>query len=528
MFSGTKSSFQSFLRGGIITWKQTGTQQIEISYRLAFRRDYSSNHMCDDSNIINGDILNGEGVLQCDYGCSGIIANPMSYYCTDYSVDENWAAGQRSVSYNFTPTTNNVFQFRYGSCCWISLVVGSGSWVLLATADLSVRQDTGKINTSPVSVMQPIVRFKYGCSYSLRIPVQDDDGDIVKCRWANNTECYAVCEALPGAELDETACLLSYTASGNTGWYAAALQIEDYAVSDITTPLSSVPLQFLIEVASTTDTCDDKPLVLNLTNVNDSVASLTLNATFFQTIIANSGSTSVNITEIATVSPVGMIKTELLPYGSSGTEWHVNVTWTPSQSQAGSHIFCYTAVNSVGQSSDQACVTIKVDDENECASNPCQNGGACVDDITRYICTCPDSYTGKNCETDTDFCEGSICENNGTCVDGVFNHTCTCPTSHTGFHCESAIDFCQYVDLPCRNGGTCIDGVFDYKCTCPLTHTGDLCDTEADNTGYVLSLIFVSGGLVLSGIVTVVVIKSLVSYVKGPGSSVDTHNHFYM
>ncbi|CAC5400905.1 unnamed protein product [Mytilus coruscus] len=481
----------SHFRGGIITWKQTGTQQIEISYRLAFRRDSSSNHMCNDSNIINGVILNGEGVLQCYHGCNGIIANPMSYYCTDYSVDENWAAGQRSVSYNFTPTTDNVFQFRYGSCCWISLVVGSGSWVLLATADLSVRQDTGKINTSPVSAMQPIVRFKYGCSYSLRIPVQDDDGDIVKCRWANNTECSA------------TACLLSYTASGNTGWYAAALQIEDYAMSDITTPLSSVPLQFLIEVSSTTDTCDDKPLVLNLTNVNDSVASLTPNTTFFQTIIANSGSTSVNITEIATVSPVGMIKTELLPYGSSGTEWHVNVTWTPSQSQAGSHIFCYTAVNSVGQSSDQACVTIKVDDENECASNPCQNG-------------------------DTDFCEGSICENNGTCVDGVFNYTCTCPSSHTGFHCESDIDFCQYVDLPCRNGGTCIDGLFDYKCACPLKHIGDHCDIEADNTGYVLSLLFVSGGLVLSGIVTVVVIKSLVSYVKGPGSSVDTHNHFYM
>lgn len=46
--------------------------------------------------------------------------------------------------------------------------------------------------------------------------MQDDDGDIVKCRWANimngrnhsqSNECYSVCEAFPGAILNEA----SYT-----------------------------------------------------------------------------------------------------------------------------------------------------------------------------------------------------------------------------------------------------------------------------------------------------------------------------
>ncbi|CAC5400901.1 Delta-like protein D,Fibropellin-3,Protein eyes shut,Sushi, von Willebrand factor type A, EGF and pentraxin domain-containing protein 1,Delta-like protein C,Fibropellin-1,Protein crumbs homolog 1 [Mytilus coruscus] len=444
--------------------------------------------MCYDSNIINGDIMNGEGVLACYHGCSGSIVNPMAYYCTDYSLDENWSAGQRSIAYTFIPTSDNVFQFGYSSCCWINtLVVGSSSsWILLATANLSVRQDTGKINTSPISAMQPIVRLKYGCSYSLRIPVEDDDGDTVKCRWAKNSqsdECSNVCEAFPGA----ASCILSYTASRSTGWHAVALQIEDYSVSDTTTPLSSVPLQFLVDISSTTDSCDDKPLVLNLTNVNGSVATIALNTTFFQTIVANSGSTNVSITEIVTVSPVGMIKTGLLSYGSSGTQWYVNVTWTPSLSQAGSHIFCYTAVNSMGQSSDQACVTIKVDafvtfqtehvlGVNECTSSPCHNEGVCTDDISRYTCTCPVSHTGKNCETDINFCEGVTCGNGGTCVDGVLNYTCTCPGSHTGGHCEADINFCEGV--MCGNGGTCVDGVFDYSCTCPVSHTGSDCETD--------------------------------------------------
>lgn len=93
----------------------------------------------------------------------------------------------------------------------------------------------------------------------------------------------------------QTSCVLSYTASGSTGWHAVALQIEDYSVSDTATPLSSVPLQFLVDISSTTGSCDDKPLVLqlNLTNVNGSVAPIALNTTFFQTIVANSGSTNV-------------------------------------------------------------------------------------------------------------------------------------------------------------------------------------------------------------------------------------------
>ncbi|XP_071124120.1 uncharacterized protein [Mytilus edulis] len=527
----------SHFRGGIITWKQSGTKEIEISYRLAFRRDYSVSHMCNESNIINRDILNGEGTLACYHGCSGSIVNPMSYYCTDYSVDENWSAGQRSIYYT-VPTFGNIFQFGYSSCCWIStLVVGRGSWILLVTANLSIRNDTGKINTSPISAMQPIVRFKYGCSYSLTIPVQDDDGDIVKCRWANimnnmnhsqSNECYGVCEAFPGAILNETSCILSYTASGSTGLHAVALQIEDYSVSDTETPLSSVPLQFLVDISSTTGSCDDKPLVLqlNLTNVNGSVATIALNTTFFQTIVANSGSTNVSITEIVTVSPIGMIKTGILPYGSSGTEWYVNVTWTPSSSQGGSHIFCYTAVNSIGQASDQACVSIKVDDL--CDGVICENGGTCVGGLFNNSCICPASHTGFHCESDIGFCDGVKCENNGSCVDGMFNYSCICPASHTGSHCESDIDFCKLKDLPCRNGGTCVDGLFDYTCVCPLTRTGDHCETEADNTSYVLSVVFISAGLVLSVIMTGVLTKSLVSFIKGPGGSIDTHDHLYM
>ena len=38
-------------------------------------------------------------------------------------------------------------------------------------------------------------------------------------------------------------------------------------------------------------------------------------------------------------------------------------------------------------------------DINECSSNPCLNGGTCVDQVNGYLCNCQDGYQGVRCQT---------------------------------------------------------------------------------------------------------------------------------
>lgn len=56
----------------------------------------------------------------------------------------------------------------------------------------------------------------------------------------------------------------------------------------------------------------------------------------------------LSITEINTLSPQGMIKSELYPYGASGREWFVIVVWTPSSEETGNNIFCISALDNIG------------------------------------------------------------------------------------------------------------------------------------------------------------------------------------
>ncbi|XP_026738289.1 protein eyes shut-like [Trichoplusia ni] len=115
------------------------------------------------------------------------------------------------------------------------------------------------------------------------------------------------------------------------------------------------------------------------------------------------------------------------------------------------------------------------DQIDECESNPCQNGGVCIDVHADYMCACAFGFTGKSCEVEIEFCDENSCSNNALCVVEDGARVCYCVPDFHGERCELQYDECL-LGPRCMNGGTCIDGVDNFTCSCPPKLTGPLCE----------------------------------------------------
>ena len=86
-----------------------------------------------------------------------------------------------------------------------------GNWLVSTTVNLTRRADTGRLNSSPVSKSPAIIRFKEGCPQSFRIPVEDPDDDVVKCRWATYSESSRQTDSFPHGVIDEVISLIAHS-----------------------------------------------------------------------------------------------------------------------------------------------------------------------------------------------------------------------------------------------------------------------------------------------------------------------------
>ena len=65
-------------------------------------------------------------------------------------------------------------------------------------------------------------------------------------------------------------------------------------------------------------------------------------------------------------------------------------------------------------------------------------------DNTSYYLT---GYQGKNCEENIDECASDPSQNEGTCVDSTGTYDCICPNGFYGKNCEEDIDECRNVEM---------------------------------------------------------------------------------
>ncbi|RNA31229.1 integrin beta A, partial [Brachionus plicatilis] len=138
----------SHFYGGSITWKATNPNAISnidvlIQWRFFWRSSTSASHRCDDTKILNGNLIGDNGAINCVTGCTpttfGIDSKVI---CSDYSLSNDWSGGQRSTLVTFL---NPIFaEGIFSGNAWLTLNTGGGSWELRFKMNLTKRDDTLK------------------------------------------------------------------------------------------------------------------------------------------------------------------------------------------------------------------------------------------------------------------------------------------------------------------------------------------------------------------------------------------------
>uniref|UniRef100_A0A6Q2ZCH1 Delta-like protein n=1 Tax=Esox lucius TaxID=8010 RepID=A0A6Q2ZCH1_ESOLU len=117
-------------------------------------------------------------------------------------------------------------------------------------------------------------------------------------------------------------------------------------------------------------------------------------------------------------------------------------------------------------------------DVDECSPNPCGHGATCQDLVNGFKCTCPSQWTGKTCLIDANECDGNPCVNANSCRNLIGGYFCDCLPGFSGEHCEKDVDECA--SGPCLSGGRCQDDVDGFQCLCMPGFSGHLCQVSRD------------------------------------------------
>ena len=324
---------------------------MEVFFHISWRRGTA---FCNQSVIENGNLIGESYDIDCLHGCSESPIANVTFMCTSYSIEEDWSFGERRFIYTFNETSNITIAFNGNA--WIEPF--SSRWSILTSFLTVKRNDTGRINSTPRAITSPVLRLQENCTHTIRIPVTDPDNDIVRCRWAvGDTECRSICDGFPGAYLDPDSCSIMYTANQGVGYRAAAIMIEDFLPGS-TLHMSSVGLQFLVLVVNSMELCSDAPVFIPPTPEDDSCVAIPPGGTFHTMLVAVNGNENDTITEIQTVSPAGLQKSDLF-HDEDSNAFYVNITWTPTTERENTiHSFCFTATNSAGSSSSQVCIEL--------------------------------------------------------------------------------------------------------------------------------------------------------------------------
>lgn len=254
----------SHFRGGSISWRpisdNNSTVTVEFRAYWSWRRSFSSQTFCNATTISSGVLMGINENIVCRIGCAkaGDIIGTTLMKCIAFDANEDWLRGESIFNYTIPKTSD--YEASYIGSAWIGLNSGGGNWEVRTMLDVTNRNDTGKINTSPITQVPLYIKMRKGFNYGYTIPTYDADGDFVRCRYANSSkgECSGAClnTALVPIQLNPYTCELTFdSAQALVGYYVLPLVIEDYLTNSSTKAMSAVPIQVVVQIVNVNSNC---------------------------------------------------------------------------------------------------------------------------------------------------------------------------------------------------------------------------------------------------------------------------------
>jgi hypothetical protein len=272
----------------------------------------------------------------------------------DYSVSEG--------RYNILAPLNKRFRVLFASANWFILLTGGGGWSVCTEINTYKRLN-GRYNQAPIVTMLPIMRLRQNRTYYIKINVADNDFDRYTCIWSNTTqECDGICRSIlslpTSTYLNETSCVLRIIPP-TVGYYALAVTVLDFENDTNTTPLSRVPIQFVLRIWSSSIACSLPPIYIGDAPADQCIfvepgQVLTI---YIRIRVQCPNATLANVIG---VYPIGFTQSSTItdPYDSTVNLF--KVFYTANANQVGQNLFCFAGVDSIGNQGDSTCLRLTV------------------------------------------------------------------------------------------------------------------------------------------------------------------------
>ncbi|XP_052281644.1 uncharacterized protein LOC127879074 isoform X2 [Dreissena polymorpha] len=500
LFLELKAIHGKFL-GGTISWMVL-QNKLRLTYRLAWEKGTGPcGPGCNISDVgkevsyFSTEIAKLKWVDE-----NGTILHDVSYVLTSVSRSDmnGWEQGEAMFKAGL-PATPMFVRLKHIPWIMSSNTLANDNGMLETVIITDLRSDKGTSNQSPYSSLPSFLGIAHNCTSVIEIPAEDPDGDKVRCRWAEPSECGGGCTNLPinSVWLDPGTCKVTVNTERYdvNGTYRLAVMLEDYVPYKVNvgskqhsagTAFSKTPWQMTLRIIRVA--CDNtlRPEFVSPT-VKDNVRvvytkdmyndRIPVHIPYYLTKLKINGSLDFMISGPSLMKYVyesdDLNRTDVM---------RLSVVWTPKPpDQKADFQFCVWGVDSIGLTSKPKCVLDIVFDNDNCSQVKCENNGTCrnIFDNPLESCVCDTGYVGKNC-TQAIQCQDAPCLNNGTCFPSNGSFICTCEREYTGIHCENRITACT--SAPCQNGGMCLDQPGSFLCICPIIFIGHLCEISFTTT----------------------------------------------